>query len=270
MQRSFWKAMRDPAPPADLLARIGFETPGGSQAPRDGAPPGDARPHPARIPRGDARFLALDRLLVYRRAYWARQIEALRDEYRRLAARIGPDGFADLMHEYLLAHPSRDPRIEWLGRELPSFLRGHPSDDRRRLADLAALEWAEVEALLAEDPPAIATPLDVPAALFPACRLAMVPALRVLALSSDPEPGGVPSPAVFAVWRQGFSVRHRRVESDEQQAAIAALAGESVAVVCEAFCAGADPAQRASAVLSTWLADQWISRIVPPSEDAIR
>jgi hypothetical protein len=242
LQRAFWRAMREPRPsPEDVALFL-----------------------------GDARLPALDRLLIYRRAYWARQIEALADEFRRLVARLGERPFADLMHDYLVAHPSREHRLEWIGRDLAAFLRAHPAARYRALADLAALEWAEVEVLLAEDAPAIATGADVPAAVFPACRLEMVPALRLLGFARDPlaTEGGArevaAAPADFAVWRQAFAVRSRRLAPDEAAAARAALAGAPLAAVCEAFLAAPAPAERASAILGSWLASGWVSRIVAP------
>ena len=82
-----------------------------------------------------------------------------------------------------VAHPSPDPRIEGIGGALPRFLRAHQLEERQGLADLAAFEWAEVEALLAADPLWLTTGFDVPAAVFPACTLEMVPALRVVAFT---------------------------------------------------------------------------------------
>jgi hypothetical protein len=240
-QHAFWRAMRDPAPPPDIEACF----------------------------RGDARLSARERLLIYRRAYWTRQIEALRDEFRRLAKRLAPADFSALMHEYLMTRPSPDPRIEWVGGGLAAFLAAHPAEERRRLSDLAAYEWAEVEALLAEDAPQVTTTVDVAPGVFPSCSLAMVPALRVLALVTDPlvEPAGAPMPTVFAVWRQGFSVRHRRLDSDEHHAAVMTLGGAPLASVCEAFSTHAEPERRAAAVLSDWLVSGWISRVVPPARD---
>ena len=143
-------------------------------------------------------------------------------------AAVGEDDFAGLMQEYLDAHPSPDPayRDDWL-RLAGVSARASIARERRCLADLAAFEWAEVEALLAADPPEITIGFDVPSAVFPACTFEMVPALRVLAFVTDPltELGGAPSPTTFAVWRRGFSVQHRRLEPDEHQAATAALAG---------------------------------------------
>jgi hypothetical protein len=237
-QRSFWHAMRDSTIEAEAVERC-F--------------------------RGDARLAARERVLIYRRAYWARQIEALRDEFRRLAGRLPEPTFSDLMHEYLLAQPSPDPRIEWIGRALPLFLRRHPVERCRALADLAAFEWAEVEVLLAPDPPCLTTSLDVPPAVFASCTFEMVPALRVLHLASDPiaDPGTGPHPTAYAVWRFQFAVQHRRLDPDEQDAAAAALAGEPVATICDAFCRRPDPAERATVVLRSWLRSGWVSRVVP-------
>ena len=241
MQRSFWGAMRDGTPQVESIDRC-FS--------------------------GDARLSARARVLVYRRAFWARQIEALRDEFARLAQRLAGDDFSDLMHEYLLAHPSPDPRIEGIGAALPRFLGAHPLHERRALADLAAFEWAEVEALLAGDPPALTTGFDVPAEAFPACSFEMVPSLRVLGFAGDPlaGSGGDEGPTAFAVWRPGFAVQSRRLARDEHHAATAALAGQPVAAVCEAFVHRPDAAERASAVIRSWLEGGWVGRIVAPAE----
>jgi len=244
-QRLFWGAMRDPTVPTESIERCFL---------------------------GKGQLSARDRVLVYRRAYWARQLDALRDEFRRLADRLGERGFADLMHEYLLAHPSPDPRIEGIGGALPRFLRAHHLEEHKALADLAAFEWAEVEALLATDPLCLTTGFDVPPTAFPACTFEMVPALRVVALASDPlaDLDGAGRPATFAVWRFGFSVQYRRLESDEHRAATSALAGEPVASVCEAFSHRPDAAERASTVLRSWLVSGWVSRIVQPAKIDLR
>jgi hypothetical protein len=244
-QRAFWRAMRMPQVPDEIVT-----------------PYLGGRLEPA----------TLERVLIYRRAYWARQIEALRDEFRRLATRLGERDFAALMQEYLTAHPSEDPRIEWVGRHLPRFLGAHPEAARRHLADLAAFEWAEVETLLAADPACLTTGFDVPAQLFPCCTLAFVPALHILRLASDPLAGdeGRGRPTRLAVWRKSFAVRHRVLDPDEHAAATAARAGAEIARVFDAFASVPDPAARASAVFGGWLADGWVSRIVVPPSEHVR
>lgn len=216
--------------------------------------------------RGDARLTALERVCIYRRAYWARQVEVLEDEFRRVVRRLGQEPFRDLATSYLQQYPSSEPRIEEVGRDLPAFLGAHPQPDLRRMADLATFEWAEVESLLAADPPGLTTSFSVAPELFPACTIELVPSLRVLGLATDPlaEPDGAATATAFAVWRHGFVVSHRRLEGDEHEAVCAARAGASLAEVCAVF--GGEPAAavRASEVFTIWLRSGWIARFIPP------
>jgi hypothetical protein len=137
-----------------------------------------------------------------------------------------------------------------------------------QLAPLAALDWAEVEALLADDAPSVLRRFDVPAERFPRARLALVPSLRLLSLDVDPEPGaaGPEVPARFIVWRYGFGVRRVRVDEDELRAARAAQAGATLAEVCAGFAEGPEPAARAFQVLGAWLGRGLIARVVEPEE----
>lgn len=244
LQRTFWAAMREPPVQAGPLASCLL---------------------------GDARLTALERVFIYRRAYWARQIDVLEDEFRRVARRVGREPFRQLAASYLQDHPSPAPRIEEVGRDLPAFLAAHPTPDLRDMADLATFEWAEVESLLAADPPSVTTSFAVPPELFPQCTLQLVPSLRVMDLATDPlaEPDDSARATRFAVWRQGFVVSHRRLECDEHEAARTALAGAAIAEVCAVF--GGEPAApaRASEVFTSWLGSGWIARFVPPPANGI-
>jgi hypothetical protein len=241
LQRSFWAAMREPPVEAVPLASCFL---------------------------GDARLTALERVFIYRRAYWARQVGVLEDEFKRLARRVGREPFRELATSYVHQHPSTEPRIEEVGRDLPAFLGAHPAPDVRRLADLATFEWAEVESLLAADPPTVTTSFSVSPEVFPRCTIELVPSLRVVGLATDPlaEPDGSATASRFGVWRHGFVVSHRRLERDEHEAAGAALTGASIAEVCAVF--GGEPAAavRASEVFTVWLRSGWIARFVPPPE----
>jgi hypothetical protein len=64
----------------------------------------------------------------------------------KLATALGPVDFHNLVTDYLLAHPSADPSVRFLGRHLPDLLRSHALGAQRPwLADLAALEWARID-----------------------------------------------------------------------------------------------------------------------------
>ncbi len=235
LQRVFWQAMR-----ADI-------------------PPGAAAPEFA----GDKSLPAVERLWIYRRMYWARQIEALRDCFPLLLSRLEGERFEALARAYVVAHPSEDPCIERLGRRLPEFMRDHPDAAVAQLADMAAIEWALVEVLLMEDPQQVARGLDVPQEVFPTCRIEWVAGLRLLSLADDPfEATG--AQVGWAVWRRKFSGHHRRLAPDERRAIDLVNAGTDVAGVCTAFADAPDPAARAFAVLGQWLNNEWVARITVP------
>jgi hypothetical protein len=236
-QALFWRAMRRSISPEELAATFN----------------------------GDDRLPAAGRLAIYRGMYWMRQVEALRDGFPRLLARLGDKRFHWLCLDYLFAHPSRDPRIEGVGRDLPEFLRTLLDPGRMALADLAAFEWAEVDALLSPDPPGTITTFDVPADRFPASRLVLVPSLRLLSLASDPLPDAARpmSAACFGIWRKGFAVSHVRLDEDELEAARSAGQGASVAEICSSFASAPDPPRRASTVLAAWISRRWLARVAP-------
>jgi hypothetical protein len=92
---------------------------------------------------------ALDRLEVYRRAYHARLIECLADDYPALASALGQDEFIALCRAYIDRHPSAGPNLNSFGRHMAAFCRAEPATCRERAfaADLASLEWAIVEVI---------------------------------------------------------------------------------------------------------------------------
>jgi hypothetical protein len=106
---------------------------------------------------------------VYRGGYHARLVECLLDDYPVLAAVLGQEQFGALCRAYVDRHPSASPNLNGFGRHLPAFCRevrleALPScadfDAKRVFAsELAALEWALVEAIHAP----MAPPLDLAA-----------------------------------------------------------------------------------------------------------
>jgi hypothetical protein len=235
------------------------------------APTPDAAGLPSRV-NGNAQCSSLDRVGVYHFAYWERQERVLFDEFRRLAQRLGIGGFRRLARAYLREHPSHEPRIEWLGRELGAYLRRSPDPELAAHADLAAFEWAETEVLVEGDPVRTVTGFDVAVETVPTCQLRFLPALRMLALTSDLLADGVPGlPAAsgarsfVAIWRPGFHLRHRVVDADEYAAFEAARGGALLADVCQSFAAADSPEVRAATVLRGWFQSRWITDVVSPT-----
>lgn len=121
------------------------------------SPPGSAtssRPIAERI-RADRGIPAEERLAVYRHAYFARIHEVLRSDFGALHALLGDAAFHDLAKLYLMAHPPRSFTLRDAGASLPAFLAGPVAELFRArwpaAADLAAVEWALVEAFDAAD-----------------------------------------------------------------------------------------------------------------------
>src|SRR5216684_2592801 len=85
-----------------------------------------------------------ERLEIYANMFVWRQIDALREDFPKLAQLLGDEGFYATAEKYLRVHPSTHPSLGQLGRQFASFLAetgGHRPD----VADLAVLEWARCE-----------------------------------------------------------------------------------------------------------------------------
>ncbi|HXX70607.1 MAG TPA: DNA-binding domain-containing protein [Polyangiaceae bacterium] len=136
---------------------------------------------------------ARDRLGVYRRAYVARLVECLADDYPSLQTTLGEDRFEILCRAYVAHHPSTSPSLNAYGRLMGEFCRDRMGPDLASelsgagisagfLADLAALEWAIVEVIHARsvDPLTPSGLADVPVERWADARLEMTPAFRLL------------------------------------------------------------------------------------------
>jgi hypothetical protein len=232
-------------------------------------------PMPAEI---EAAFLdrgalpARERLKIYQNAYWYRQIDVLFDCFPKLVEVLGREQFTRTMSRYLTAHPSVSPTLEHLGQLLPGYLRSLDDPRLVALADLASLEHTRVCSLISPQPRAIATAAAIDPQCFAACWLEFSPTLASLSLRRDalarwldPADHAVDStPVSTVVWRKQHAVRHRSLDDDEAAALAIALTRASVAEICEAFATSSDPEHRALHVLTSWLAQHWITAIHTP------
>ncbi len=177
----------------------------------------------------DRSFLAgPDRVHVYAEMFLHRQVDALREDFPEMAARLGEEKFFELASRYVLEHPSEDPDLGRLGRRFAEFS-GEPE---------APLEWARSEVFLEAEvarmkPEEFAQRLSV--------RIA--PALRLVEST--------------VVWRTpgGFELNEVELPAEESQALRLAIGGASFEEVCAVF---GDPA-RAFEALQSWLAEGWIA-----------
>jgi hypothetical protein len=235
IQAAFWRGLTDPDRPAGILPLV--------------RPEGPISPE--------------KRFDIYAGMYRARLVDALREDFSRVAAALGDEGFTDLVHAYVAAHPSSHPSLVHLGAGLPAFIaEGRVSGVPGFLADLARLEWARIEVFGAPDglPLSLGELRAVPVDAWPALRFSLVPAARLLELAwpvhelwVDAGRSGTlrPRKVALRVWRDGFVVYQAPMASAEDRALARLVAGEPFGEVCEAF----ESPEEAAGQLLRWVAD---------------
>ncbi|HKN28092.1 MAG TPA: DNA-binding domain-containing protein [Roseiarcus sp.] len=127
------------------------------------------------------------RFAVYRNNVAVGLIGALEARYPVVRRMLGLDAFRAIARAFIEAHKPRSPVLIAYGETFPAFIEAHGRDlALRRLADVARLENAWVEAYHAEDAPAAAladlAALDAEA--VPNARVALHPAARLLSLAT--------------------------------------------------------------------------------------
>ena len=231
---------------------------------------------PAGLVTGTPSLDAGARVGIYADMFIWRQIDALREDFPKLALLLGDGPFYSMAEGYLREYPSRHASLSELGRELPGFLRSWTGDGARAdLADLAALEWARTR--IFEEANVDPVPPDqlraIAADRLPFVRLRFVPALSVLTVGhdladlwkalEDGASAGSPSPREdsVAIWRKGFEVLHVSIDADEARAVDLARSGERLGGVCEAFAARPDAVEAAFGAISSWFAEGWVRAV---------
>jgi hypothetical protein len=202
----------------------------------------------ARMVASDARLSAVDRLNVYANMYFFRIRDVLRDDYPKLVAALGDDGFHNLVVDYLLACPPTDFSIRNAGERLPGFLVQHESSaERPWLADLAGLERQRTDVFDAADAPLLDADRlrALPPEAFENLSVKLIPAHRILEVRfqvldlwrtlAEGRPPGEPSPQPQAVliWRREPLVLQRPLTPLEAEVRPLLEAGTSLAALGE-------------------------------------
>ncbi len=216
------------------------------------------------------------RIDIYAQMYFWRQVDALKEDFPKLAALLGDDAFAHLVQDYVQLYPSEHPSLGRLGRKLAQFISQRAWQlARPDLADLAALEWARAEVFVERDAavaPATAF-AELPPESFPQAKCHLAPAMRVLSLQHDvtalwraiEDDGAVPEPTSsqqqVLVWRKGWAVYHAAIDPDEGCALERARQGRSLGEICEAFAEREEPAAAAFTALQSWLGEGLVSSV---------
>ncbi len=192
---------------------------------------------PSQVERVIARSQALtslERLDIYYRAYYARLLDCLREEYSVLATALGTELFDSFAVGYLQAHPSQSYTLGRLGEKFPEFLAetrpapesgaANDADWPEFMIDLARLERVVNEVFDGPGVENMAT-LDVarlqaiPPERWQAARLVTAPCLRLVKLRfpvndfftaaarNDTSPLPQPGETYLAVTRRDYRVK---------------------------------------------------------------
>lgn len=213
---------------------------------------------------GTPDFSAPARLELYRAMYVHRQIQALAHVFPRTAELLGRR-FQDGARAYIAAHPSRFHALERVGVDFPAFLSERDVDPA--LVQVARLEWAWTEVLLAPDPDQIADPQRLPRD-FASARLRFVPAFRVLRVTErgvalwrhEREDDRSPTHGEWvALWRRDRRVCSRTLEPGERSGLEAAVGGATLAAICEAFLDSSGGSELDEDAAGAWAA-RWLAR----------
>lgn len=124
------------------------------------------------------------RLRVYRNNARAVFNDALQRTYPVVRRRVGDEFFSLLARDYRAAHPSRCGDLHWIGAHFPEWVGPRLAGTGYEwLADVARLEWACEESLVAADarPIAAAELGTIPVDRLDGTSLELIPALRLVA-----------------------------------------------------------------------------------------
>jgi hypothetical protein len=221
------------------------------------------------------------RLGVYRHAYTARLVEALRESYPALASTTGDEAFAALARGYLADHPSATASIRWFGHALADHLDAIATDERgAMLADLARWEWTLAAAFDGADQAAVGLEAagSIAAGDWPSLRFTLHPNLQRTTLSTNAiefwraagDDSAYPAmplrmpPMEWIAWRRDLVTSFRSLGFEEARALEAAGRGQTFGEICAdlAMRVGDDAAPlQAATFLKQWLLDGWLTSL---------
>ena len=217
---------------------------------------------------------AMERVEIYASMYFFRLLEVLQNEYPKLAALVGHNRFHNLVTDFLIANPSRNPDIGRFAGPLPDFLRARPLPGFPGLHELARLEQSRSRVFTAANPPPLLTLADlqaIPPESLGALSLQLIPAFDLLVLDHPVHElwlaiedrmdldkaldAYAPRATRLRVWREEFRVFHKEIDETEYVAVTLTRAGCTFADICESLSDRDDPAAAAAQLLLGWIGD---------------
>lgn len=226
-------------------------------------------------------FSKVERMEVYANDYYWRLAGVLEEHFPMVAWMLGHVDFHNLVTDYVLVCPSREPDLREYSRGFPNFLAEHEEGlAQPELVEVARVELDRVRVLtLPDERPQRATDLEAVALDdWPKLRFRVSASVRLHALRrpftpmyalcregwslADARSRHPPEPSHVLVWRRSLTTVHRDLEAGEARALAALIAGRSFMEVCAAAAGSegdeaggeASPAEVAS-WLRRWVGD---------------
>ncbi len=198
-------------------------------------------------------FARIDRLEIYANDYYWRLAGVLELHFPAVAWMLGHAQFHNLVTDYVLVSPSREPDLRRYSRDFPSFLSQHEEGVREpELVEVAWIELDRVQILDFEDerpltPKAFA---QIELDRWPGLRFAVSKTARLRATSRPFSPTYAMcregqslgyarrryplAPGHTLIWRRDLTVYHRDVEAAEARAVHALIDGRTFLEICAA------------------------------------
>jgi uncharacterized protein (UPF0276 family) len=228
-------------------------------------------------------FSRVERLEVYANDYYWRLAGVLEQHFPTVAWMLGHVQFHNLVTDYVLVSPSREPNLRRYSRDFPSFLTQHEAGVEQ--PELVEVAWIELDRvwildLADEQPLSSAEIAEIELDRWPRLRFVASKSARLrattrpfspmfemcregqaLALARKRHP---PAPGHTLVWRRDLTVYHRDLDTEEAAALQALLEGKTFAEICELAATGraADEGQAAREGVEPQQVASWLRRWV--------
>ena len=222
---------------------------------------------------------------VYRSAYRARLLDALRTGFARTLHWIGDEAFATAATDHIINHPPHSWTLDDYGEGFPRTLAALFANDPE-VSELAWLEWHLQRAFAALDGPVLhaedmaaqaGADVDWDTLRFELVNSFTARAVRTQcaalwrAIADETAPPNdllLPAPAYLIVWRQGFSPHFKVVDAAEYAALQAVASGCTFGALCARHAAeigDAEAVTRIGSWLGQWIGVGLLARVVPAS-----
>ena len=199
------------------------------------------------------RFDRAARMEVYANDYYWRLAGVLEEHFPMVAWMLGHVQFHNLVTDYVLVCPPREPDLRSYSRDFPSFLAQHEEGEADpELVEVAWIELGRVFVLALADEPALSDEQleSIELDRWPQLRFEVDKSVRLRATSRPFAPMWTlcregypveqarkrhpPEPGHVLVWRKDMVIRHRDLSDAEARALQALLEGEPFIEICAA------------------------------------